>query len=62
LYGVEIEVMLKFREKWTAPSGTFKLERRENKQKLAKKWFSSNDNISVNNGALSILIKFLESS
>ena len=28
--------MLKFREKWTAPSGTFKLERRENKQKLAK--------------------------
>ena len=54
--------MLKFREKWTVPSGTFKLERRENKQKLAKKWFSSNDNISVNNGALSILIKFLESS
>ena len=54
--------MLKFREKWTAPNGTFKLERGENKQKLAKKWFISNDNISVNNGAISILIRFLKSA
>ena len=49
-------------EKWTAPSGTFKLERGQNKQKLAKKWFISNDNISVNNGAISILIRFLKSA
>jgi len=62
LYGVQIQIVLKFREKWTAPNGTFKLERGENKQKLAKKWFISNDNISVNNGAISILIRFLESS
>ena len=62
MYGVQIQIVLKFREKWTAPNGTFKLERGENKQKLAKKWFISNDNISVNNGAISILIRFLESS